>query len=42
MIGKGAFGRVLLATKRSGVERGRAFAVKVLDKEVVRCVDINR
>ena len=36
MIGKGAFGRVLLASKRSGSERGRAFAVKVLDKEVVR------
>ena len=26
VIGKGAFGRVLLATKRTGVERGRAFA----------------
>ena len=26
----------MLATKRSGVERGRAFAIKVLDKEVVR------
>lgn len=36
MIGKGAFGRVLLARKRSGAERGRAFAIKVLDKEVVR------
>jgi len=36
MIGKGAFGRVLLATKRTGSERGRAFAVKVLDKEVVK------
>lgn len=36
MIGKGAFGRVLLALKRSGAERGRAFAVKVLDKDVVR------
>jgi len=36
MIGKGAFGRVLLATKRSGTEKGRAFAVKVLEKDVVR------
>ena len=36
MIGKGAFGRVLLAIKRSGQEGGRAFAIKVLDKEVVR------
>jgi len=36
VIGKGAFGRVLLATKSAGTERGRAFAVKVLDKEVVR------
>lgn len=36
MIGKGAFGRVLLSRKRSGAERGRAFAIKVLDKEVVR------
>lgn len=36
MIGKGAFGRVLLAIKRSGTERDRAFAIKVLDKEVVR------
>merc|ERR1719311_356759 len=36
VIGKGAFGRVLLATKTAGTEHGRAFAVKVLDKEVVR------
>lgn len=36
MIGKGSFGRVLLALKRSGTERGRAFAIKVLDKNVVR------